>query len=83
MKGIKNVDKYMLKMNIRRTPGVEALMAAFWKLAKVLGPLAGALMPPTIPDHIINMKDWDIDQQIYREDNGEWAEVACSRTKEL
>lgn len=40
-----------------------AFLAAAWKAAKVLDPLAGALMAPTIPGHDVNIKDWDsIDQ---------------------
>lgn len=32
---------------------------------------------------LLKIKDWEIDQQMYRKDNGEWAQAACSRTKEL
>jgi hypothetical protein len=54
------VDKY-IKNDIGRT--------LTWKAAN---PLVGALMAPTtIPGHVVNIKGWDRDQQIYRQDKGE------------
>lgn len=45
------MGKYIyIKNDIGRTAGgTVEFLAAFWKLAKVLVPLAGALMEPTIP----------------------------------
>jgi hypothetical protein len=60
-----------------------AFLAAVWKAAKVLVPLAGALMAPTIPGHDVNIMDWDRSKKNYRRNNGEWAKAACRRTKEL
>jgi hypothetical protein len=50
MKGVRNVDKYTYQNDIGRTSGIEvSALAAAWKAAKVLPPVAGALMEPTIP----------------------------------
>ena len=51
------MDKYVSKIDIGRTPGVpEALLAAAWKASKVLDPLSGAFIEPTIPGHDVNIK---------------------------
>jgi hypothetical protein len=64
MKGVKNVDKYISKMTLDRqfgrTPGFpEEDLAAAWKASKVF-PVIGALMAPTIPGHMVNIKGWNI-----------------------
>lgn len=67
--------------DIGRTPEGADFLAAAWKAAKVLVPLVGALIEPTIPVHIVNIKDWDTMQQFYQKHNEETAKVACRRTK--
>ena len=47
---------------IRRTPGFVEFLAAALKASKVLFPVVGALMEPTIPGHIVNIKNgWERD----------------------
>lgn len=50
------------KNEIGRTPDDVAFLALALNAAKVLFPVVGALMEPTIPGHVVNIqiKEWDL-----------------------